>query len=260
MGDGVGVLAGKVAIVTGGGSGIGRGIALEFGREGASIVVASRRQSAIDGVAQEIRERGGAALGIACDVRDEVQVQSMVARTVEAFGPVDILVNAAQGFSGGLKDEPTRYALESFPDDEWDYLFQSGLKGSLYAMKAVFPYMRERGGKIINFGSEVGQKGGAQFAAYAANKEAIRALSRSAAREWGPHGINVNVINPVIETEQSSWTSNPEMRAQVLASTCLRRVAKPEEAGRVAVFLAGPDSDYLTGMTFMVDGGRFLFA
>lgn len=255
-----GTLAGRVAIVTGGGSGIGRGIALEFGREGAHVVVTSRRQSVIDSVVEQICELGGSALGIVCDVSHQDQVQSMVAETVEEFGTVDILVNVAQAFSARQKDGPTSYPLETFPEDEWDYVFQSGLKGTLYTMQAVFPHMRERGGKIINFGSEVGQKGGAQFAAYAATKEAIRALSRSAAREWGPHGINVNVINPLVETEQSSWTNDPQRRSDVLATTALNRVAKPEDAGRVAVFLAGKDSDFLTGMTFMVDSGRFMFA
>lgn len=259
-GSAAGRLAGKVAIVTGGGRGIGRGIATEFGLEGAHVVVAARTQSAIDEVAGEIRDAGGSALAVACDVADRAQVERMVQRTVEEFGPrIDVLVNVAQGFSNREPGFP-RYELQSFPEDEWDYMFQTGLKATLYTMQTVFPHMRDNGGKIINFGSEVGQKGGAKSASYAANKEAIRALSRSAALEWGPLGINVNVINPMIETGASSWTEDPELRAMVTASTALHRTAKPDECGRVAVFLASSDSDFLTGATLMVDGGRFMYA
>lgn len=254
-----GRLARKVALVTGGGRGIGRGIALEFAAEGASVVVVSRTQAALDAVAAEIRASGGSALALTCDVGNEEEVRRVVSAAVAEFGTVDVLANVAQGFSlergSGLRTDP----LESFPEEEWDYIFQTGLKATLYTMKAVFSYMRERGyGKIINFGSEVGQKGG--HAAYAANKEGIRALTRSAARAWGVYGINVNVINPVIETESSSYVKDPNLRDQVEKTTALQRIAKPRECGRVAVFLASHDSDYLTGMTFMVDGGRFMFA
>ena len=255
-----GTLAGRVALVTGAGRGIGRGVALELAAEGAHVVAAARTRERIEAVADEIRAAGGSALAVPCDVADRAQVLDAVAAAVDAFGTVDILANVAQGFSTVPGQGLQRHALEDYPEPEWDHLFQTGLKGTLYAMQAVFGHMRDRGGKIVNVGSEVGQRGGDHAAAYAANKEAIRALTRSAAREWGRHGINVNVINPVIETEASSWTADAELRAQVVGSTSLKRVASPRECGRVVAFLAGPDSDYLTGMTLMVDGGRFLFA
>jgi NAD(P)-dependent dehydrogenase (short-subunit alcohol dehydrogenase family) len=255
-----GRLDGRVAIVTGAGRGIGRGVAIELAKEGARVAVVSRTGPPVERVVEEVRAGGGEAIGVRCDVGDERQVQAAVDETVAAFGAVDVLVNVAQGFSLDPAVGYRAYPLDSYPEEVWDHFFQTGVKGTLYAMKAVFPHMRDRGGKIVNFGSEVGQHGAAGAAAYAANKEAIRALSRCAAREWGPHGITVNVINPVIETEASSWTRDPRRRAEVEASTALGRVAKPAECGRVVAFLASADADYLTGMTVMVDGGRYLFA
>jgi 2-hydroxycyclohexanecarboxyl-CoA dehydrogenase len=122
----------------------------------------------------------------------------MVAKTASAFGTVDILVNNAQGFGTAQRPTPTPRltALEDFDEEEWEYTFRTGALATLWGMKAVFPCMKDRGGKIINFGSSLGQIGGEGTAAYNATKEAIRALSRTAAREWGKYKINVNVINP----------------------------------------------------------------
>jgi NAD(P)-dependent dehydrogenase (short-subunit alcohol dehydrogenase family) len=255
---------GKVAVVTGAGRGIGRGIALAFGKAGASVVVSSRSKSTVDSVVDEIRRDGGTAIGITCDVGARDQVFQMIERTAKELGPVDILVNNAQSFgpsakpTGAIIPQP----LETFDEDEWENTFRTGLLSTLWGMKAAFPHMKERGGKIINICSLAGLTGVPGMAAYGATKEGVRSLSRTAAREWGKYKINVNVINPHVRTDAMGdfEKAHPEYMAQILASIPLGRHGDPvKDAGALAVFLGSSDSDYLTGGTFMLDGGMTLF-
>jgi NAD(P)-dependent dehydrogenase (short-subunit alcohol dehydrogenase family) len=253
----------KVAVVTGAGRGIGRGIALAYAAAGAKVVVSSRSQGSIDDTVEEIRRTGGTAIGTACNVGDRAQVFAMVAAAADALGPPDILVNNAQGF--GTAQNPSNVArlqpLEIFDEDDWDHTYRTGLMGTLWGMKAVFPHMKDRGGKIINFGSMWGQVGNAGSAAYNCTKEGIRALTRTAAREWGPHGINVNVINPSVRTDALNEldAERPEIIEQALKTVPLGRFGDPvRDAGGLAIFLASSASDYLTGMTFMLDGGLYM--
>jgi 2-hydroxycyclohexanecarboxyl-CoA dehydrogenase len=255
----------KVAIVTGSGRGIGRGIALAFGKAGARVAVASRTERSVAEVVAAIEEAGGSAKGVICDVGDREQVFNMVESTVRHFGGLDVLVNNAQGF--GTAKNPTvgniHMPLEDFDEDVWEYTFRTGLMATMWAMKAAFPHMKERGGKIINFGSQGGQRGTAGTAAYNAAKEGIRALTRTAAREWGRYGINVNVINPAIWTDaMDSYFAqqSPEFKEAQLAEVPLRGFGTPEDVGAVAVFLASKDSDFITGDTIMLDSGRFMSA
>ncbi|MFF4259866.1 SDR family NAD(P)-dependent oxidoreductase [Streptomyces sp. NPDC001663] len=258
------VLDGKAAIVTGAGQGIGRGIALAFAKENAHVVIADINQPKAAEVAKEIADLGKSAIAIGCDVGDENQVKSLVQQTVDAFGTVDILVNNAQSWGpvGGKRfAAPQPTPLEDFPEDWWDNTFQTGLKATFYACKAVFPHMKDHGGKIINFGSAYGMVGNWGTADYNACKEGIRALSRTAAREWGQYKINVNVINPSSETAAlKAWEEAfPEESAAVRKQVPLGRWGHPEnDLGRVAVFLAGPDSDFITGKTFELDGGHLM--
>jgi 2-hydroxycyclohexanecarboxyl-CoA dehydrogenase len=252
----------KVAIVTGAGAGIGRGIALAFAAEGASVALASRTLSSAAEVEREVRAQGGVALAIACDVGVEDRVTGMVARVAATFGGIDILVNTAQSF--GTVDQPTLYPrpspLEDTRNAEWEYTLRTGLWGTLWCMQAVFPYMKERGGKIINFGSMAGQRGERGTAPYNVTKEAIRALSRTAAREWARYGINVNVINPAARTRalEASQRDFPPKTGPEKAIP-LGRLGDPQhDIGAVAVFLASRESDYVTGMTMMVDGGLLM--
>ena len=151
----MGQLEGKVAIVTGSSRGIGKGIATVYAREGAKVIVASRTPSRVDEVAEEIRAEGGIAVGVPCDVGKKDQIFSMVEKTVEEFGTVDILVNNAQGF--GTEANPRTSTIptpiEETDDDEWDYTFRTGASATLWGMQAVFPHMKEGGGKIINLAS-----------------------------------------------------------------------------------------------------------
>lgn len=257
-----GELNGKTAIVTGAGRGIGRGIALAYGKAGANVVVASRTASTVDEVVGLIRADGGTALGLCCDIGRAEDVTRMVADTVAAFGTVDVLVNNAQGH--GSREQPAPHPVlqpvETYDEDHWTFALETGPLASLRAMKAVFPYMKAQGwGRIINFGSRWGQVGHEGSAAYNSAKEAIRSLTRTAAREWGQYGITCNVINPTIASDAYNEfaAANPEESSVGIAAIPLRRVGRPEEdLGPIAVFIAGEGSGYITGMTFMVDGGK----
>ena len=260
----MGSLKNKIAIVTGAGRGIGRGIALRYGAEGLRVAVASRTASTVEAVVSEIKAGGGTAIGITCDVGDQDQIKSMVRQTIEAFGAVDILANVAQGF--GTPSEPAGSPvitpLEEYRDAEWEYTFRTGATATLWAMKAVFPHMKGRGGRIINFGSKWGVEGYPGSAAYNATKEAIRALTRTAAREWGKHNIKVNCINPVILTDAAVAVSRdrPDLLEQLVKLTPAGRLGEPyRDAGGLALFLASEDSDFLTGHTFPLDGGYGIY-
>jgi NAD(P)-dependent dehydrogenase (short-subunit alcohol dehydrogenase family) len=259
----MGKLHNKVALVTGAGRGIGRAIALAYAREGASVAVASRTESPVARVVSEIEGAGGTAVGVTVDVGDRDAVYDMVATTVELFGTVDILVNNAQAFGTPQRPEasPGYIPLEDFPEEVWDHTFQTGLKATLYGMQAVFPHMRDRGGKIINLGSGNGQTAMRGTAAYNANKEAIATLTRTAAKEWGRYSICVNLIVPNMLTESAEafFAARPGIEQKLVSQIPLRRFGDLDrDIGPVAAFLASSDSDYITGHTINVDGGQVM--
>lgn len=254
-------LEGKVAIVTGAGRGIGRAIALAYGAEGAKVVVASRTPATVAAVAAEIRAAGGDAIGVACDVGKRADVFATVKKAADTFGTVHILVNNAQGFGteADPKSSTVFVACEDTDENEWEYTLRTGPTASLWFMKAAFPYMKaQRYGRVINFASSSGQIGFEGNTCYNAAKEAIRALTRTAAREWGQHGITVNVINPALETRAfDAWkTARPDFVEALKDKIPMRRLGDPNlDAGPLALFLAGPGSSYMTGSTFMLEGG-----
>jgi len=252
----MGRLQGKVAIVTGAGQGIGRGIARRFAAEGAALVVAERDRASGQAVADEITgELGGRATFLATDVSDKAQVAAMVEEAVAAYGRVDILVNNAWG--GG-----TFCRLEHKADADLQRGLQVALFGAFWAMQAVFPHMRRQGGgRIIALCSLNGVNAHLYTAEYNSAKEALRALTRTAAREWARHNILANVICPAAATPayEAFRTFDPDNAAALLRQNPMGRMGDPErDIGGVALFLASDDAAYVTGNTIYADGGSHI--
>ena len=256
----MGMLDGKVAIVTGAGRGIGRGIANELAKEGAKVAVTSMTEANAQNVAAEIAEAGGEALAVACNVNEKEDIDRMVATVLDHWGVVDVLANNAQGSMG--TDAGSGGPVETTTLETMYANFLGGPMASLWAMQAVFPVMKERGGRIINTSSLNGQVGRTFTCAYNAAKEGVRALTRTAAREWAQYGITVNVVSPTIlsDSVNAGLEQNPKFLDMLERGTPLRRVGIPTEAGRVVVFLASDDAAYITGATFMLDKGRVMHA
>jgi len=256
----MGILDGRVAIVTGGARGVGRGISLALAREGASVVMAEVNPETGPATEEEIRALGLEATWLECDVTRKEDVESTIARTAEMYGGIDILVNCA---TGARPDTAFRSFLEH---DDAQIELQLGVEvwGSFWFMKGCHPYLKaSASGRVINICSVAGVDRHPGFMIYGASKEALRSMSGVAAKEWGPDGIHVNVICPTASTEATERfrAENPELAAASLASTPLRRHGDCEEdIGRTAVFLCGPDSSFITGQTIHVDGGGVIHA
>jgi NAD(P)-dependent dehydrogenase (short-subunit alcohol dehydrogenase family) len=252
---GSGRLAGRVAIVTGAGQGIGRGIALVFAREGARVCVAELKAHRGERTAQEIRDAGGEAFALAADIGRKADVERMVEETVGRWGSADVLVNNAHGFGA-------RAPLEAIPEEQFDLSWTSGVKGTWWAMNAVRPHMAQRGwGRIVNMVSLAADRGDAGLGEYNAAKAGIMALTRTAAREWGRQGITANAIAPGAWTKRGQdWAARePEAFAKAMASRPIGRLGDPEtDIAPVALFLATDDSRFVTGHVFYVDGGAHL--
>ncbi|MEU4248822.1 SDR family oxidoreductase [Amycolatopsis sp. NPDC026612] len=248
--NGTGRLAGKVALVTGAGQGVGRGTALALAREGACVALAGRTVSKCEAVAAEIGAFGGSSLALACDVTDRAQLEAAIATTAGRFGGLDALVNNAQ-------TSVQRLLAETTPEDV-DVCWRSGPLATLHAMQAALPLLRVRGGSIVNFGSSTAIDGNVTFGAYAMAKEAIRGLSRVAAREWGRYGIRVNVVvpNALSPAAERFSTDEPERFRKLTRTMPLGRMGDPEtDIGRAVVALVSDDLAYLTGDTLMLTGG-----
>lgn len=246
-------LEGKVAIITGAGQGVGRGIALALAKEGASVIVVGRTLDKCIRTADEVKATGGNALPLACDVSKREQVCAVVDKAMEVFGSINILVNNAHAA------RPMVSFAETTDKDMAVSL--KGMYGTWHFMQACFPYLRESRGKVINLGSVSGLRGDAGFTAYAIAKEGIRAMSRVAAREWGEHGITVNVICPFSDSPGIDYmiNTNPDFIPTLTESTAMKRLGSSErDVGRTVVFLSGSDADYITGQTINVDGGIWI--
>ncbi len=250
-------LEGKVAIVTGGAQGIGAAYSKRLAEEGAGVCVAD----VADGgpVVRVIEQQGGKAISVTCDVTREDDTKRAVEETVKAFGRLDILVANA-----GLYTHLARMKATELSVEDWDQVMAVNVKGVWLSAKAAIPEMQKNGhGKIINIASSVSFKGAPGITHYGASKAAVLGITRSMAQEFGADGICINAIAPgPTETETGLAVETDEMRARRAKSAqarAIKRTGLPEDLVGLCVFLASPDSDFMTGQTVVVDGGGIMW-
>ena len=240
-------LAGEIAIVTGSARGIGRGIALAFAEAGADLVCVDRRVSDMEATAEEIRTLGRRALAIACDVRDRQQVENMVARAMEDFGRINILVNNAGR-------APLRQVLE-MSAEEWETDIRANLTSMFICSQAVARVMLEhKAGSIVNISSRESQMPSIGMISYGAAKAAVNSLTRTLAWELAPY-VRVNAVlpGPVLTPMNVDWLTQVE--GQLVEGIPLKRIGTPEDIALAALYLASSASDWVTGRLFEIDGG-----
>jgi NAD(P)-dependent dehydrogenase (short-subunit alcohol dehydrogenase family) len=247
-------LAEKVALITGAGTGIGRGIALSFAREGASVTLAGRRPDNLEQVAREVLQAGGRAITAVCDVTQTEDAQSAVAATEKAFGKLNILVNNAGALSNST--------VESISEEDWDRVTQTNLKGPFLMSRAAMPAMRKAGGgAIINIGSILGLVAMKDRAAYCASKGGVTLLTKAMAMDHAHEKIRVNCICPaIVETQLirdlfSNSEEGQKARERRLTTLPLGRFGQPMDVAELAVFLASDESSWMTGAAIPLDGG-----
>jgi meso-butanediol dehydrogenase/(S,S)-butanediol dehydrogenase/diacetyl reductase len=246
-----GRLEGRVAIVTGGGSGIGAAVARLFAAEGAEVTLCGRRRGPLDAVAREIAREGGRGRAVPVDVADEAQVEALLKDTQSRAGRLDALVNNAYQLAPG--------PLAQLSTADWHHCFRVTLDGVFFGLRAALRLMQAQGsGSIVNVSSTAGLAGQAGLGGYASAKAALENLTRTAAVEAAAYGVRVNSLCPgVIATEGTlSAFSDPRLRAAMTRQIPAGRFGLPEEVARAALFLASDDSSYVTGATLVVDGGQ----
>lgn len=264
-GNDMGTLKGKTAIITGGGravlsdgscGSIGYGIATAYAKEGANLVITGRNVKKLTDAKEELEEKYGIrVLPVQADISagadNEALAESVAKQAMEAFGRIDVLINNAQASASGV-------TLADHTTEQFDLAVYSGLYATFHYMKACYPYLKETKGSVINFASGAGLFGNYGQCAYAAAKEGIRGLTRVAATEWGPDGINVNIVCPL------AWTAQLENFEKAYPEAFKANVKMPpmghygdveKEIGRVCVQLASPDFKFMTGETITLEGG-----
>jgi NAD(P)-dependent dehydrogenase (short-subunit alcohol dehydrogenase family) len=246
----------RVVIVTGASKGVGRGIALHLARERARLVVVARRPDPLYELGAELDAIGSEHLAVTMNVADREGNFALVEQTIARFGRVDGLVANAQSF------RPTTPLADVKPSD-MDTLFDTGPKGTLWGMQAVFPHLRDQGwGRIVTMGSNAGMTAPSGYGPYSASNEAIRSLTRTAAREWGPYGIVVNCVCPVSIAHRAPPGDDPDRVAVFNATFENQPIARDGDAeadiAPVIAFLLSDACRYVTGQTVMADGGAYM--
>ncbi len=250
----MGRLKGKVAIVTGGGRGLGKAFCLRMAEERAKVVVADILDKEAQQTTEEIRTKGGSAIALTVNVTSVEDTLRMADETVKQFGRIDILVNNAAMVYG-----VTRKPFTEIPVAEWDRLMTVNLKGAFLCCRAVFPQMKEQGkGKIINISSEAAFTGSKNLIHYVTSKGGIISLTRALAAEVGQYGICVNSIAPGFTDTESSRTITEDITKYDLNLTPLRRLEQPSDLVGAIIFLSSDESNFITGQTLVVDGGRYM--
>ena len=244
-------ITGKVVIVTGASRGIGQSIAETFAQAGAQVVLSSRKQESLDKVAESIKEAGSEAIGIAAHNGDKEALYDLVKKTIEHYGTVDIVVNNAA-------TNPHFGTVLDADDSYWQKTIEVNLMGNVWLSQAAVKVMRKNGGgKIINVASIVGLNPGQYQGIYSVTKAAVISLTKTLAIELGSNNIQVNAIAPgLIQTKfaKALW-ENEQLMGQVLAKTPAGRIGQPNDIAGLALFLASPASDFITGGVFVADGG-----
>ncbi len=246
-------LSGKSAIVTGGGTGIGRAVCLMLAKEGASVAVNySKSETEAVQTLEEIRKLGASGLAVRADVSSDTEVRGMAARVLKTFGRIDILVNNA-AFTRFINHTD----LEAMTEDVWDRIFAVNLKGLFFCCRAVTPAMKKQGsGRIVNVSSIAGLNGRGSCIAYAASKAGVVSVTKSLARALGPE-ILVNAVAPgLVETRWLDGTANAsDLRRNFVNDAVIKHVGRPEDVAEVVLTLVS-DWTFVTGQTVVVDGGR----
>jgi 3-oxoacyl-[acyl-carrier protein] reductase len=243
------MLAGQVAVVTGGSRGIGRVLAQRLARDGARVVVTARSAEGAEACAAELS--GSGHLGVACDVSDRAAVDALVKRVETEFGAIDVLVNNAGVTADNI--------LVRLGDDDWDRVMDTNLRGAFLMTRAVARgMMKRRAGRIINVTSVVGLTGNRGQVNYAASKAGLVGLTKAVAKELASRNVLCNAVAPgFIETDMTSELS-PGARETLQQQIALGRLGSPEDVAGVVAFLAGPDASYITGQVIVVDGGMVM--
>jgi len=250
-------LVGRVAIITGGGHGIGKACVWRLAKEGAKIVIAELDATAASKVATNLMEEGYDALAVPADVANEMSMQRMGKQTIEVFGRIDVLVNNAAMV---ITVPISRLPFDEIDPDEWDRVMRVNLKGVWLASRAVAPQMRnQKYGKIINIGSGTAFIGRAERIHYVVSKAGVIGFTRSLARALGKDGITVNCVAPGgTLSEENPDESVMKRRESVVSSRAIPRIERPEDIVGAVAFFASPDSDFITGQSLLVNGGDFM--
>ena len=261
-------LEGKTALVTGGGRGIGKVLALVLAEAGADVAVAARTYSEVQAVASDIEALGRRSVAIQADITDSQQAEEMVSKATEYLGRVDVLVNNAGATIGASsvvslenlsEADSKRVDNRGMGDDSWDLILQTNLSSVFFCCRAVAPQMlKRRSGKVINVSSVTGIYAEPYYTAYDSSKAGLNMLTKCLALEWGPYNINVNGIGPgwfITEMTRSRF-QDPEIYKDRVKNIPLGRLTDIRDLGLLAVYLASPASDWMTGQVIYLDGGQ----